>query len=359
MQDEFYLKQMADKQVLGPILDVLLRTLPRDNLLCSACLELFMLIHKENLKDLIKQMVENYREKIKALAYIDTFDEMLERYDRTQGFTTGIDPYFESEDELPRRALNGVRGGMMEHLVVDQAQEDYWNMSDDDDELPGSQHGPEEMPLGIPNGSVTSSKPLVEYNSDEDEDDTMDNSGGDAVMTPVDPQPPISTTTGKNLSHRENLGLREDAATGTASPSSTHQTPALAAAAAAAATSPPERLSEKRRREEDEDDALEKLTQHKRRNSSSVAGNAAATTTSISVLRKTRSFSSGNGGGVAGRGGNSNGSPGGGGGGGGLRKIAISISPAVKIAAALKSAGEEEGGGGGAGAGAAGGGGSE
>ena len=147
-QDEFYVKHMVDKQVVGPILDVLLRTLPRDNLLSSACLELFMLVNKENLKELIKQMVENYREKVMALSYIDIFNDIITRYDQTQGFTTNIDPYFESEDEIGRgRSAPGVAAGtrgMIEHLAVDQAQEDYWNTSDDEDDLAASQEPTEE-----------------------------------------------------------------------------------------------------------------------------------------------------------------------------------------------------------------------
>ena len=100
LQDSFYTGLIVNNQVLGPVLDVLLRTMPRDNLLCSACLDLFGLINKEDMKELIKHLVENYREKIMALSYMDTFREILGRYDQTQGYTTVGDQYFmESEDE--------------------------------------------------------------------------------------------------------------------------------------------------------------------------------------------------------------------------------------------------------------------
>jgi protein phosphatase-4 regulatory subunit 3 len=365
MQDEFYVKHMVDKQVLGPILDVLLRTLPRDNLLSSACLELFMLVNKENIKELIKQMVENYREKVMALAYIDTFNEILNRYDQTQGFTTNIDPYFESEDELGRaRPTNGAARAMMEHIAVDQAQEDYWNTSDDEDDLAGHEPSEEELrrTLGMmPDRSP--SKPLVEYNSDEEADEN------DAVMTPVDAH--ASTTSPTSDDNNQPAPT----ATGTATPTNgTPQTPpsskqaaststptsASAAAAAAAATSaaPPERLSEKRRREEDEDDdVLDKLTQqHKRRNSSSAASNASSVGSVGGVLlRKKRSFG-GQGQGQGGSGspnGVGAGTAGGGGGGGGQgRKIAISLSSgAVKAAPAVAAGGGDEGGGRGGGGG--------
>jgi protein phosphatase-4 regulatory subunit 3 len=359
MQDEFYVKHMVDKQVLGPILDVLLRTLPRDNLLSSACLELFMLVNKENIKELIKQMVENYREKVMALAYIDTFNEILNRYDQTQGFTTNIDPYFESEDELGRaRPTNGAARAMMEHLAVDQAQEDYWNTSDDEDDLAGHEPSEEELrrTLGMmPDRSP--SKPLVEYNSDEESDEN------DAVMTPADaPLAPASTippTSDDNDNQTTPTATPINGSPQTPSPpKQAASTSASAAAAAAAATSaaPPERLSEKRRREEDEDDdALDKLTQqHKRRNSSSAASNASSVGSVGGVLlRKKRSFGGqgqghgqGGGGSPNGVGAGTAGGGGGGGGGGQGKKIAISLSSgAVKAAAAVAAAGGGEGGG--------------
>lgn len=377
MQDEFYIKHMVDKQVLGPILDVLLRTLPRDNLLSSACLELFMLVNKENIKELIKQMVENYREKVMALAYMDIFNEILNRYDQTQGFTTNIDPYFESEDELGRGRPANVAGagarGMMEHLAVDQAQEDYWNTSDDEEDLAGSGQEPSEeelrRTLGIMAADRSPSKPLVEYNSDEEADEAdgvARAAGGDTVMTPADttttptlpstgdaqPTTTTATTTTTTTTPSPTTPTHQTNGTPPTSSSSSSSSSATAAAAAAAAAAPPERLSEKRRREEDEeDDALDKLTQHKRRNSSSAAANANTTPqVSAAMLRKKRSFS-GHGGtaAAAGGGGRGGGAVASSNGAGGVRKIAISISPGVKTAAtatATVNAGEDGGGGG-------------
>ncbi|KAL2134672.1 hypothetical protein VTI74DRAFT_11183 [Chaetomium olivicolor] len=355
-QDEFYVKQMVDKQVLGPILDVLLRTLPRDNLLCSACLELFMLINKQNIKDLIKQMVENYREKVMALAYMDTFHEILTRYDQTQGFTANIDTFFDSEDELgrarPSNPATGRPGGaMMEHLAIDQAQEDYWNTSDDEEEeIYSTQQAFHEAimaKLASQKNEAAASqavaKPLVEYDSDEEAEDDSENAReGDATMTPAGsatpPTRPYRNQDGdaaKENQPARNLTISTPAAA------------SAAAAAAAAAAAPPERLSEKRRREEDEDDALDKLTQHKRRNSSSTASNASASPVSTAILRKKRSFTSGGGSGTAQVGGGGSANGGGNGAGGGVKKIAISI-PNTLRSTAMKT-GEGGGGDGGGG----------
>lgn len=322
---------MVDKKVLGPVLDVLLRTLPRDNLLSSACLELFVLINKENLKELIKHVVENYREKIAALSYMDTFDEILHRYDQTQGFTLNLDPYLESEDELGRaRPPNGAVRGMMEHIALDPAQEDYWNASDDEEDIAVSQAPAEEL-----RQSLDMPKPLVEYNSDDEADDadtSMANLGAaEGSTTPPTGDDTASTTGSTSPQAAQTNG------TATASSPASTSTPTTAVVV----TPPPERVSEKRRREEDEDDdVLDKLTQNKRRNSSSAASNASASASSspssnAPTLKKKKSFSGASGGG----------SPNGGT--GSMKKIAISISPAIK--AAVKA--DESAGGAGAGGG--------
>lgn len=255
MNDEFYMKHIAEKQILGPILDVLLRAITRDNLLCSACLDLFVLINKENVKDLIKHLVENYREKIMALSHMDTFREMVSRYDQTEGYTTNPEYFMDEDDdegqtaaESERRPTRPTAGLMEEQLTVDQAQEEYWNsISDEEDE--GPQNGP-------PRTNGTSNtlpllKPLVEYGSDEE-----DGMAGDEA-------PAQEKKDDENISPKEN--------------GEPPVTPTKAAAAAAVSATPPERLSEKRRREEDEDDdAFDKLLHSKRRGSNASAASAGA-----------------------------------------------------------------------------------
>jgi protein phosphatase 4 regulatory subunit 3 len=286
LNEEFYIKHLAEKNILGPVLDVLLRTMPRDNLLCSACLDLFVLINKENISDLIKHLVDSYREKMQALAYMDTFREMLNRYDQTQGYTVPVDPYYlESEDEMGRRPSNLGGRGMVEHLAVDQTPEEYWNTSDEEEEnaVRASPHGT------VTNGGAF--KPLVEYTSDEETDEN-----GDAVMDP----------SSAALSPEESLTSNL--------PNNT--------------TGPPERLSEKRRREEDDDDALDKLVTHKRRSSSSSAGSTASNL-SAAALRKKKGLS-----------GSRDLSPNG----TGPKRISISISSTVKTSPSLavKASGDEE-----------------
>ncbi|KAJ3481599.1 hypothetical protein NLG97_g7783 [Lecanicillium saksenae] len=265
LQEEFYVKQIMEKRVLGPVLDVLIATMPRDNLLSSACLELFEYVKKENMKDLVKHLVENYRDRLAELSYMSTFREIVLRYDQTQGFTTEVEYFLESEGDMTRRQPPNAR--LMEHLTVDPQEEEYWETSDPEDDNEDAQNA---------NGSA-SSKPLVDYASDEEGDDAA---GED--------QDAMKDETDKAASSPKEVESE---------------------------TAPPERISEKRRREEDEDeDELGKLVANKRRNSSSSEANSA---TSRSTQRR-RSFSAGAG----------NANP---------KKIAISLSPALKSGGDMRS----------------------
>lgn len=239
MGDEWYVKQIADGSVLGPILDVLIRTLPRDNLLCSACLDLFELIKSQHVKLLIKHLAESHRDKVASLAGMTTFAEILNIYDQTQGYSNNMENYFiESEDEIGRRPNNVGARSHMEQLTVDPAEEEYWNTSDTEDEIQPAKSVESSPANGV-------AKPLVDYASDEEADEN-----GDMIMSAV------SSEKDRSKENRD--------------PSSSPSSTTLSAAAP-----PPERVSEKRRREQDEDDELDKLI-HKRRVSASSNSSAAS-----------------------------------------------------------------------------------
>ncbi|KAI9158303.1 hypothetical protein HJFPF1_06295 [Paramyrothecium foliicola] len=273
LQEEFYIKQLTEKQVLGPVLEVLIETMPRDNLLCSASLELFEFIRRENIKDLIKHLVVNHRERLLSLNEMATFRDLVAKYDETQGYTSNMDYFIEAEDDLGRRPPPNSR--LMDHITVDPNEEEYWNTSDPEDE--GEQQGRTSEKTPATNGSVTPSKPLVDYPSDEEADDAVD-------------------AQSEGQTKKEEPSEVSDAGT---SP----------------AVTPPERLSEKRRREEEDDDELGKLMQNKRRNSSASASSPSPT---VGAVKRRKSFTTGSG----------NGTP---------KKISISLSPALKTGGAGRS----------------------
>lgn len=285
MNEEFYVKHLTEKRVMGPLLDVLINAMPRDNLLTSACLEFFDFIKKENVKELVKHLVKNYRERLEKLRYIDLFRDMVVRYDQTQGFTANMEFFLETEEEVGRRPMH-PNARLMDQISVDPAEEEYWNTSDDDEEHQAKTAEKTPAGVGAPN---TPSRPLVDYPSDEETEDKSDENS--------DPSAILSAEETKAHAEGETNGIVVGE----------HQ----AVSAAAAAATPPERISEKRRREEEDEDELGKLVHTKRRNSSSAGSTTSATGASSGMVRRKKSFSGSAGGGAP-------------------KKIAISLSPTVK-----------------------------
>lgn len=256
LQDEFYNQQMMQEHLFEPILNIVVETMPRDNLLNSACLEFFDFIKRESIKTLITHLVENYREKMKTITYVETFSYFILRYDQLQGLAPNMETSFlDTEEDTPKRPETG-RGNRWEGIKdLDAAEEEYFNTSDDEEETPNkSPSGRRSM-----NGA-SPLKPLVDYNSDE-ETENMDTD-------------PLS----------ENLPTKTNPPGSSASEDSDKK-PGILTPTSSSAPTPPERLSEKRRREEDEEDELGKLAHPKRRNSSSSMGSNTS-----SVLRRKKSF---------------------------------------------------------------------
>lgn len=127
---------MTHNNTFGLILDIVLETMPRDNLLNSACLELFEFIKRENIKPFILHVVEKYREKLETITYVDTFQTLIMRFEQLQGYEAEADSTLFSQDEgsdSRRIRVNGQRWqGSRE---MDAAEEEYFNTSDDEDEV--------------------------------------------------------------------------------------------------------------------------------------------------------------------------------------------------------------------------------
>ncbi|OAL48481.1 DUF625-domain-containing protein [Pyrenochaeta sp. DS3sAY3a] len=224
--DETHNRQIIQHQLFEPILKILFDTMPRDNLLNSACLELFEFIKRENIKMIVQHLVETYREKLQVITYVDTFQALILRYDQMHEpvTTQELDHSFTSVDsDTPARHMGLVNGGKWGQGLkeMDPEEEAYFNTSDDEDEHIPSTGKP------ILNGA-SPVRPLVNYPDDDADDDDMDILAADLPTTARK----ISTTTQSRTT--EDSTSPKSALTG----------------------SPPERISEKRRREEDEEDEL-------------------------------------------------------------------------------------------------------
>lgn len=243
---------------------MLLVTLPRDNLLSSACLDTFEYIRKEPIKDLIKHVVETYGEKLKskALENMEVFKEILRMNDQQSQFQMGDHMFMESsDDEMGQRPAH-LHGRMIGHMGMSREEEDYWDAPDNEDE---SQNMAARDPLVNGSGPLSA---LVDYHSDEEADEN-----GDVIMK----QPNGEEVTEATSEETEGEASADESKPGT-TPESTPPPPA---------PTPPERLSEKRRREEEDEDEIGKMMQHKRRNSQSSISNAAG---AAAILRKKQPF---------------------------------------------------------------------
>jgi protein phosphatase 4 regulatory subunit 3 len=312
LQDQFYVKQMMLNNTFKLILDIVIQTMPRDNLLNSACLEMFEYVKRESIKTVILHVVEKYRDKLKDITYVDSFQNLMNRYDQMQADNVDVDHtlFREPEESTPPPTMRSrVNGGQRYQGIkeMDTEQEDYFNASDDDDDDDDNDdrenavharadrfewHSRRLKNGGLVNGNtfrlnasahesksveVAGGKPLVDY--PDDEDDTLDlKPSSGPLFTPQTPGTPESMKSEKDVSSPETTGRGV--------------LPRLQ-------PSPdiPEKILEKRRREVDEfeDDELSKLTSGvKRRNSTSSShsnsGNGGSDATASLGLRRRKSF---------------------------------------------------------------------
>ncbi|GAB7360195.1 hypothetical protein MBLNU230_g7956t1 [Neophaeotheca triangularis] len=287
LQDEFHNRQLIQHRLFDPILQIVYETMPRDNLLNSACLELFEYIKREGVKQLLIHLVEQHRDRLMGITYVNTFQSLVLRYEQMMEPqtlpTNGTeDSSFTTQENTPHRLANGARYiGLKE---MDPREEAYFDSvgddddDDDDDELPT----PSSAKLGIPNGA-SPGRPLVSY-ADDDDDEDDDDDAMDLLASSPDPlhsskKSSSDPTTAETDPDPD--AMDEDPATAPSDPI----TPG-SASKDDSQPSPPESIATKRRREEVDDDEIGKMMgagSSKRRNSSS----AASTSSQQSISGKT------------------------------------------------------------------------
>lgn len=269
LQDEFHNRQLIQHGLFEPILNIVYETMPRDNLLNSACLELFEYIKRENIKQLIVHLVEHHRERLLGITYVNTFQNLLIKYEALQMPPQASgEESFTTQEGTPQRTINGQHhSGLRE---ADADEEAYFNGDDDmDGEDDDESSLPTTAKVNLPNGA-SPLRPLVSY--PDDEEDTMD-------LLASSPDP---------LKDKKNTSSSELTSTDAAPESTEIDSPQeksrgrdrkpvpMEGSPGAAQQSPPESVAIKRRREEDdEDNELGKLMSGgsgvKRRNSSATS----------------------------------------------------------------------------------------
>lgn len=253
------------------------------------------------MKILIIHLVENYRERLQEITYVDTFSSIILKYDQMHDASV---PYATDDEVTPRHAMNGGKrwDGLKD---LDANEEEYFNGSDDEDELEYSavENSQKRIktggktPVGMgagtvgapsPTGATVASSPapsiksLVDY--PDDEDDAMDVEEGGTKKAAA-----ASTTASStgNATAETNPAVDDAKATTTTAESTTTATATAPAVeennggdhimtgspvtSNASLPPTPDRLSEKRRREEEaEDDGMERLLRSTKKRSPSI-----------------------------------------------------------------------------------------
>lgn len=240
--------------------------MPRDNLLNSAALDLFEFIKRDSLKPLIYHLVEQYRDVLESITYVDTFQDIIARYEvytnPAPELPAGDSSFITTEADTPN-ARSGANGSSRWQPREEGEQETYFDTSEDDeddeDELSRATQG-----AGTPGsvGSATPMKPLVDY--DDDDEDEADTDG----LTPETVGNEAATTKSETGD-----GAPSRSTTGYDTPPTSATSPSASADSATSVSARPTSATKRPRAEEDDDlDELSKTTSGvKRRNSGRVA----------------------------------------------------------------------------------------
>ncbi|KAK1435894.1 hypothetical protein QVD17_01666 [Tagetes erecta] len=170
LKDEQLMNHIAKNNLFKPIVDVFVGNGSRYNLLNSAVLELFEYIRKENLKILVKYLVETFWEQLVKFDNLPSLQSLKVKYEQVMEQATS---------QTGAYGLNARR--RVDERALDKEEEDYFN-EDSDEEDSTSASMPRATRVrpqpSLSNGSATnssSSSPraggLVDYADDEYDDE--------------------------------------------------------------------------------------------------------------------------------------------------------------------------------------------
>ncbi|KAG0055115.1 Platinum sensitivity protein [Linnemannia elongata] len=176
LNDDFYHRYLIKHNVVQHIMDMLLATGNKNNLVNSACIEFFDFIRSENIKSLINHIVPLYRDQIKDIEYVATFKGLIRRYEQQHDTSIADAEAAEVAASETSSVKRGQEHNAWSSSTVDDDEEAYFNNSDD------------ELEEKKANGSEPSAEPSpeppfkkVKLDSDSDSDDQHDQLMTDAT----------------------------------------------------------------------------------------------------------------------------------------------------------------------------------
>ncbi|KAF9149457.1 Platinum sensitivity protein [Linnemannia schmuckeri] len=136
LNDDFYHRYLIKHNVVQHIMDMLLATGNKNNLVNSACIEFFDFIRSENIKSLINHIVPLYRDQIKDIEYVATFKGLIRRYEQQHDTSIADAEAAEVAASETSSAKRGQEHNAWSSSTVDDDEEAYFNNSDDELEVP-------------------------------------------------------------------------------------------------------------------------------------------------------------------------------------------------------------------------------
>ncbi|KAI9122934.1 hypothetical protein K1719_005823 [Acacia pycnantha] len=168
-RDEHLINHFVRNNLLKPIVDAFVDNGHRYNLLNSAVLELFEYIRKENLKLLVKYLVDSFWAQLEKFEYLVSIQSLKVKYEQCldNGGPKSTANVTDSRRRIDERAL-------------EKEEEDYFNEDSDEEDAASASisHNQKGQPqqTNTSNGvaesfSQTRSGGLVDYDDDEDDED--------------------------------------------------------------------------------------------------------------------------------------------------------------------------------------------
>ncbi|XP_017611197.1 uncharacterized protein LOC108456944 isoform X2 [Gossypium arboreum] len=166
--DEHLINHIVKNNLLKPVIDAFVANGNRYNVLNSAILELLEYIRKENMKLLVKYIVDSFWNQLVKFENLASIHSLKIKYEQClENCGTKMD--VNAPD--PRKRID--------ERALEKEEEDYFNEDSDEDDTTSASHPRKVQPQPVPSNGVVANRSslsprsggLVDYEDDEDDED--------------------------------------------------------------------------------------------------------------------------------------------------------------------------------------------
>lgn len=132
LKDEFYYRYIIKGNLFKPVIDAFFNNNGRYNLLDSAIIEMFEFIKIEDIRSLIRHIVEVYGKRLETVDYVQTFKVIRLKYNQMQDRMKDREKNNASLDSVP--SIMRTNRYRRDQRQMDEEEEMWFNEDDDFDE---------------------------------------------------------------------------------------------------------------------------------------------------------------------------------------------------------------------------------